>query len=234
MKIAETKTRRKIRPEPQTRPEALRARLLNAGIDPDGLDPALSRLINELYDETALVQEKVASLSRQLLRLEQLADEDALMPVANRRAFIRELSRLIALASRYGTESALVYIDLNGMKQINDRFGHNAGDAALQHVAKILIDHVRHADVVARLGGDEFGILLVRSNQEAAEQKAAALAEHLIAHPVIWNGNTINLSASFGAYAFRGNEKVEAVMEAADQAMYRMKQQARLLAKNVG
>jgi diguanylate cyclase (GGDEF)-like protein len=190
------------------------------GTVPDPLKDTLASLLGEL----GRLKRELDKAKARAAHLEKLADEDALMPVANRRAFMREMSRLVALAQRYGTTSAVVYIDLNGMKTINDRWGHNAGDAALLHVARTLIDNVRHADVVARLGGDEFGVLLVKTGQEAAEEKAAALAEAIEANPLVWNGMSICLSAATGAYCFQGAEGVAAALEAADRAMYQSKQ----------
>ncbi len=190
------------------------------GTVPDPLKDTLAGLLGEV----GRLKRELDKAKARAAHLEKLADEDALMPVANRRAFMRELSRLVALAQRYGTASSVVYIDLNGMKQINDRYGHNAGDAALLHVARTLIDNVRHADVVARLGGDEFGVLLVKTGQEAADEKAAALSDAIEADPLIWNGMSIRLSAATGAHCFEGGESVAAALEAADQAMYRAKQ----------
>ena len=85
-----------------------------------------------------------------------LADEDSLLPVINRRAFVRELSRAMSFAQRYTQPSSLAFFDVNNMKTINDELGHAAGDAALMHVAEMLLEHVRHSDVVGRLGGDQW------------------------------------------------------------------------------
>ncbi|GGF38275.1 GGDEF domain-containing protein [Aliidongia dinghuensis] len=200
---------------------ALHELLKQAGEGP--VPGPLKDALLDLLGEVGRLKRELDKAKARAAHLEKLADEDALMPVANRRAFMRELSRLVALAQRYGTASSIVYIDLNDMKTINDRWGHNAGDAALLHVARTLIDHVRHADVVARLGGDEFGVLLVRTGQEAAEEKAGALAEAIEAAPLQWNGAAIRLSAATGAYCFNGDEDIAAALEAADRAMYRTK-----------
>ena len=109
--------------------------------------------------------------------LEKLVDEDPLMPVCNRRAFVRELSRMMGLAGRYGLPGSVVYFDVNNLKQINDVHGHAAGDAALMQVARTLVESVRATDVVGRLGGDELGVLLLRTDKLLAEQKAGELAE---------------------------------------------------------
>jgi diguanylate cyclase (GGDEF)-like protein len=203
---------------------ALQELLSQAGMGDGEVPDPLRDTLAGLLGEVGRLKRELDKANARAAHLEKLADEDALMPVANRRAFMRELSRLVALAQRYGTASSVIYVDLNGMKAINDRFGHNAGDAALLHVARTLIDNVRHADVVARLGGDEFGVLLVKSDQEAADEKAHALAEAIEADPLVWNGAHIRLSAATGAYCFQGTEGVAAALEAADRAMYRAKE----------
>jgi diguanylate cyclase (GGDEF)-like protein len=229
LKIADHKPGKRIRVPSGSMPDGNPALALHELLSRTGMGDG--QMSDTLKDTLAGLLVEVGRLKRELDRakaraahLEKLADEDALMPVANRRAFMRELSRLVALAQRYGTASSVVYIDLNGMKTVNDRWGHNAGDAALLHIARTLIENVRHADVVARLGGDEFGVLLVKTGQDAAEEKAMALADAIEAAPFTWNGLTIHLSAATGAYYFQGSEGVAAALEAADQAMYRAKQ----------
>ena len=203
---------------------ALHELLQQVGMGEGAVPDLLKDTLADLLGEVGRLKRELDKAKARAAHLEKLADEDALMPVANRRAFMRELSRLVALAQRYGTASSVVYIDLNGMKSINDRWGHNAGDAALLHVARTLIDHVRHADVVARLGGDEFGVLLVKTDQHNAEVKAESLARTIEQHPLVWEGTPIRLTAAFGAYCFTGRETVAEALAAADQAMYRAKQ----------
>ena len=82
----------------------------------------------------------------------------------------------MAFSQRYGTPASIVYFDINGMKQVNDTYGHSAGDAVLLAVAKLLLDNVRTTDVVGRLGGDELGVVLVQTDEARAEHKAAELA----------------------------------------------------------
>jgi diguanylate cyclase (GGDEF)-like protein len=203
---------------------ALQEFALRAGLAEADLTPKTREAVIQLLSELGRLRTDLDKAKARSAHLERLAHEDALMPVANRRAFMRELSRLVALAQRYGSESSIVYIDLNDMKRINDQYGHNAGDAALQHVARLLVDNVRHADVVARLGGDEFGVLLVKTDQHTAEEKAAFLAAAIKQRPLIWNSEAIRLTASFGAYCFSGRETAAQAIESADQAMYRAKQ----------
>jgi GGDEF domain-containing protein len=110
---------------------------------------------------------EIERLERELLRaegkiaeLEARADVDPLLDILNRCGFERELNRSLSYIGRYGAAAALVYLDLDGFKAVNDRDGHAAGDALLKRVARALTAHVRASDVVGRLGGDEFAVLL--------------------------------------------------------------------------
>jgi diguanylate cyclase (GGDEF)-like protein len=229
LKIAESKTRARRRmPEPRRDDPAptggVESFIRQTGLPEQDLSPVARAAINDLLAENQRLQAELDRAKERTAHLERLADEDALMPVANRRAFMRELSRLMSLAKRYDSASSIIYIDLNGMKVVNDRYGHNVGDAALQHVARILIENTRHADIVARLGGDEFGVLLVKTDQHNAEEKATSLSHAIEQRPLIWEDTAIRLSAAFGAYCFTGLESVAEAISAADQAMYRAKQ----------
>ena len=113
-----------------------------------------------LIEEISLLRGKVARLQERVEQLDQLAHQDSLIDLPNRRGFMRELERLIARVDRYGDHAAMLFVDIDGLKMINDTFGHRAGDEALIQVAELLSAGVRHSDVVARIGGDEFGILL--------------------------------------------------------------------------
>jgi len=117
-----------------------------------------------LVEEISMLRGKVARLQERVEQLDQLAHQDSLIDLPNRRGFMRELERLIARVDRYGINAAMLFVDLDGLKMINDTFGHRAGDEALIQVANLLSKGVRHSDVVARIGGDEFGILLEASD----------------------------------------------------------------------
>ena len=140
--------------------------------------------------------------------------------MANRRAFVRELSRNLSYSERYGTPSSVIYFDLNGLKQLNDTKGHAAGDAAILKVAKILARNVRESDIVGRLGGDEFGVMLSHADEDAAWSKAGFLAKRIAADPLEWEGGPIVLEVAFGVHTIRGSGDAGAALEAADKAMY--------------
>jgi diguanylate cyclase (GGDEF)-like protein len=194
-----------------------------AGIPESELTPRVREALLQLMGEVDQLRRQLEESRSRIAYLERLADEDALMPIANRRAFIRELSRMMAFAERYDTPASVVYFDLNGLKQINDTHGHAAGDAALQHVSRVLVESVRNSDVVGRLGGDEFGVILVQTDHETALRKAAALSAAVSSRPLLWQGNEIPLSAAYGTYSFRGQESAAEAIDAADKAMYERK-----------
>jgi diguanylate cyclase (GGDEF)-like protein/PAS domain S-box-containing protein len=117
----------------------------------------------------------VSERKRAEARLRHLAEHDALTGLPNRRRFARELDRHVAHARRYGAEGAVIVLDVDHFKQINDRGGHEAGDRLLAHVADTLRARLRDTDVLARLGGDEFAILLPRGDRAAAGAVARSL-----------------------------------------------------------
>lgn len=206
-------------------PEAAPARgaAALAGILEAELTPKVRQALLSLLGEVEQLQRTLSDAQLKIGHLEKLVDEDPLIPVANRRAFLRELTRMIAFARRYGVAASIVYFDLDNMKHINDAHGHAAGDAALAQVARVLMENVRNTDVVGRLGGDEFGVLLVQADQARAENKAAELAATVAGRPLNWEGRTIPLTVAYGVQAFVGGEEADEVINAADRAMYRQK-----------
>jgi diguanylate cyclase (GGDEF)-like protein len=159
--------------------------------------------------------------------VEKTADQDGMLPLLNRRAFVRELARYIAFTGRYNTPASLIYFDLNHLKRTNDTHGHAAGDAVLAHFADVLLGHVRDSDSVGRLGGDEFGVLLSHADQDLATKKADALAEALKASPTSWQGRTIPVSFAYGAFQLNPGDSPDLAMARADQAMYAHKRRAK-------
>jgi len=205
---------------------AAKPKLELAERDGQELPAAVRETLAKLVAEREAMQRELEDARTRIVQLERLADEDSLAPIANRRAFVRELSRMIAFTRRYGPPSSVIYFDVNGMKQINDTYGHPAGDAALRHVAEVLCQNVRETDIVGRLGGDEFGVILTQANQEQANTKAALLAQAIAGTPLYWGKVEIGVSAAFGVYSFTGTDDAQVAIEAADKAMYRHKRVA--------
>lgn len=197
------------------------------GIPEDQLTPKVRTAIMALLRDVDQLRGELEVSRAQLLLLEKLADQDAMVPMANRRAFVRELSRMISYAQRYEVASSLLYFDINELKAINDTLGHAAGDAAIRHVAHTLLTNVRRSDLVGRLGGDEFAVLLTHSGQEAAEGKAAALVRKIESRPFVWQDQSIALRIAYGSHTFQGGEDAAVALDAADRAMYARKQESR-------
>jgi len=176
-----------------------------------------------LADENALLRASLAETRERLAELEQLADSDTLTPLPNRRRFLRELERVVSQSGRHGTPAALLYIDLDNLKAINDRHGHFAGDAALIHVARLLGGLIRSTDILARIGGDEFGLILDHLDHNSAIETADRLARCIAAEPLDLGSAMVTLEASIGTATILAGDSVDDVMRRADRNMYAAK-----------
>jgi diguanylate cyclase (GGDEF)-like protein len=197
------------------------------GIPEAELTPKVRTALMALMAEVARLREEIAKSHGRIEHLEKLADQDSLLTVYNRRAFVRELTRVISIAERYGTPSSVLYFDVDGMKSINDRLGHSAGDAALQQIADSLQESVRDSDVIGRLGGDEFGVILFNTDAATSLIKGKALADAINLKPMQFNDAMLPLHVTYGSYTFTGKEDPATVLAAADQAMYERKRAPR-------
>lgn len=179
-------------------------------------DPEVLRLMQEV--ETLRLE--LRAMGQRLAEAERLADHDVLTPLLNRRAFVRELQRAIALTRRHKTPASVIYFDLDGFKLINDRYGHAAGDAALVAVADRLTAEVRQADVVGRIGGDEFAVLLQHADLQAAGAKAVALAKAVSGAPIVFGDREFAVTVTFGVRQVGAVDSAEEALSEADAAMY--------------
>ena len=193
------------------------------GLSEAELTPAVQGAIGTLLAEIDDLRVEVGRLKAKLAEAEGMADRDALTPLLNRRALIRELGRIRTFALRYGTSASLVYFDLDDLKSVNDRLGHAAGDAALKAVAERLQANVRESDVVGRMGGDEFAVILVQAAAPVAEAKAEALARAIEREPLRFGDWSAPLHVSFGVCEITQDAEPEAIVAAADAAMYARK-----------
>jgi diguanylate cyclase (GGDEF)-like protein len=169
-------------------------------------------------------------LARALRKIEQLqasADTDFLLGIPNRRGFERELGRALAYIKRYRAFGALVVLDVDRLKPINDAFGHAAGDQVLKAIVAVLTAQVRSSDIVGRLGGDEFALLLWNLSETDAKAKAAALEETIDRLTFRFQGSTITAGASAGVAMLGSHAEAGRALEEADSAMYLRKAQRR-------
>jgi diguanylate cyclase (GGDEF)-like protein len=195
------------------------------GLTEADLTPAVQGAVKTLLTEIDDLRSEVARLKTKLSEVEDLADRDPLTPLLNRRAFVRELSRIRTFSQRYGSPASVVYFDLDGFKSVNDRFGHAAGDAALQAVAARLVANLRESDIVGRMGGDEFAVILVQADHSTATAKADTLARAIEASPIQFGDWSAPLHISYGVREITPDLEPEALVAAADAAMFLRKRE---------
>jgi len=183
--------------------------------DPEGLVAEISRLRAE-----------VARLESRVEELDRLANMDSLVPVANRRGLITQLDMMIARFERHGTPAALLFVDVDGLKALNDAFGHAAGDAVLIHLTEMMVSSVRQTDMVARIGGDEFAILLDHADEASACETASRLADSVAGCEFCFEGRCLPLSIAIGFTNIQAGDSPVAVLDRADEAMYKEKDAA--------
>jgi diguanylate cyclase (GGDEF)-like protein len=170
---------------------------------------------------------ELAKARAEIEQLKASAETDFLLDILNRRGFERELARSIAFIKRYQANGALLMLDVDRFKPINDTFGHAAGDKVLQAIAQTLSSQVRASDVIGRLGGDEFAVLLWNLSETDARAKAAELEQAIDALRFSFGGSTVRTGASIGVAILDGHSEMRIALEQADSAMYVRKAQRR-------
>jgi diguanylate cyclase (GGDEF)-like protein len=156
--------------------------------------------------------------------VQRQAITDDLTGLVNRRRFLETLDREVERAARHGGGLALVLIDLDDFKSINDRFGHHSGDRVLEALGELLRDHIRDIDLAARLGGEEFALLLPEIERSDAVRVAERLCSSLSERPIARvEGNALSSTASFGVAHYLPGDSGEEMLRLADHALYRAK-----------
>ena len=177
----------------------------------------------QMLEEIARLRADIARLEAKVEELDRLAHVDALVPLANRRGMLRELEMMIARHDRHGTPAAVLFVDLNDLKLLNDKFGHMGGDAALVNVAEKLLAGTRANDYVARLGGDEFCVLLDHADEKSALETAERLVDNIAGEELLFEGTPIPISVAIGVTLIEKGDSPGTVLARADKAMYRVK-----------
>ena len=178
---------------------------------------------DEVQSRTQRLEAELAAARSQIKQLESRIETDALLDIANRRGFERELERAVLHVHRYQRSAAVVFIDLDNFKSINDRFGHLAGDAALKAVAEIIIKASRGSDTVARFGGDEFAVLLWNLGECDARAKALSFEKLIEAMKIRFTTDFCSVGASAGITMLRRFDSPTQVIARADKDMYSRK-----------
>jgi diguanylate cyclase len=210
----------------------------------DNIDD-LNTVVSEVLRETRLVQtealktrdrmlaarqevqeaeQRIVALEAELRQMSELVREDELTGSLNRRGLDDVFERETARADRRGTPVCLAMLDLDDFKRLNDTYGHQAGDAALKHLVKIVKETLRSMDVIARFGGEEFLILLPETTAEAAAQTMTRLQRELTKHFFLHDNEKLLITFSAGVAQRIPNEAQAALVARADKAMYHAKQ----------
>ncbi|MGA9091407.1 MAG: GGDEF domain-containing protein [Bradyrhizobium sp.] len=181
-------------------------------------------------DAKAQIRRLRTQLAQALARIDQLqasADTDFLLEIPNRRGFERELNRAVAYIKRYHASGAVIVLDVDRLKPINDTFGHAAGDSVLKAIVTALSRQIRSSDVIGRLGGDEFALLIWNLTETDAHAKAAALERAVDGLSFVFGGRTVTTGASAGVAILGPHSEAGRALEEADCAMYVRKAQRR-------
>lgn len=178
---------------------------------------------DEVRSRTQMLEAELAEAHSQIKQLESRIETDALLDIFNRRGFERDLARALVQVNRYQRSAAVVFIDLDNFKSINDRFGHLAGDAALKVVTETIINTCRASDTVARFGGDEFAVLLWDLRECDARAKALAFEAKIEARKMRFGGHLCSAGASAGVAMLLSSDSPTDVIARADKDMYSRK-----------
>jgi diguanylate cyclase (GGDEF)-like protein len=192
-------------------------------------DPAVEAALAKLTPEDrAVVQGALERAAKTEAELRFLADHDSLTGLLNRRRFRAELDQYVSFAARYGGRGAVMVIDIDGLKEVNDSLGHQAGDRLIRRVAEILRERVRATDIVARLSGDEFAVLMPQTDTAGALQLGEDLRSQVAeGMPLNAEVDIATISVGIAMFGGQGSVGAESVLVAADQAMYEAKTEGR-------
>lgn len=189
----------------------------------DGLDGDRMALIERMLVFAATAEQQLSAQRQRIAELEELSMTDELTGLPNRRGFRDFLTRALAGAARHGESGILAYFDLDDFKSINDRHGHEVGDEALCHVARLLAQAVRRSDFVARLHGDEFAVLLLRTTPANGEARLRRLQIAINDTPLVLDDRTLRVRTSLGVTGFESGIEPAELLRRADHAMYQEK-----------
>lgn len=183
---------------------------------------------HELTEKNAQLRGRTQELERALEMLNTMATTDWLTELPNRRKFDEALSRMFHQSARFAEDITLVLFDIDRFKQINDSYGHGAGDQVLRDIGTLLRLHIRKSDQPARLGGDEFGVVLYHTGAAQAEIFVEKLMDSVRRHAFVYDGFQLNVRISVGIAHYTDTMKTpQALYYAADKALYQSKRDGR-------
>ena len=182
----------------------------------------------DLKAEIERLRAEVETLRLRAEAAEAAADHDVLTPALNRRGFVAAMQQTMAYCIRYDAPAVLLYLDLDGFKPVNDKHGHQAGDALLREVARRLDVCIQPGDDAFRIGGDEFVVLLSRVRQRSDVSEVARRLLVSLSEPYVLDTATVSIGASIGiAFAESSNADLDYLASTADAALYDAKRSGR-------
>jgi diguanylate cyclase (GGDEF)-like protein len=210
---------------PRRRTHYLLVLVANRGVSGIGDQQVKAVLARLSADDRGVIEGALARAEKTEAELRYLADHDPLTGLLNRRRFRAELDEHVSFTARYGGRGAAMIIDIDGLKAVNDRLGHQSGDNLIRRISAVLRERVRATDIVARLSGDEFAVLMPQTDVLGAMQLGEDLRAQ-VADGVAHDGEAA-ATISVGIALFDSKSGAEATLLAADQAMYRAKAEGR-------
>lgn len=180
---------------------------------------------SQLASEIERLREQLSRSEARIAALEKSAHEDALTGLLNRRGFERAFAQAIAYLKRYGGSAALLYLDLDRFKPINDEYGHAVGDVVLQEIARLLLGSVRASDIAARLGGDELALVLWNLDAGQMAAKMRSLEALVESASFEFGSNKLDVSVSVGGVMLAQDDTLATALQRADAAMYARKKE---------
>lgn len=194
------------------------------GISEDRLEDELRLEVARLADENAFLRASLDQLRQRVGELEENADLDELTGLANRKQFLAQLDRFIGTCARHGTSAALLTIDLRGLRDINERYGQIAGDAALTHAARLLKALIRTSDVAARTEGAVFSLLLDHLDGDSAIDTGERIARFIESQPLDLGSARVALGATVAVAIILPGDSAEDVLDRSKRNLQRVKQ----------
>ncbi|HSP55002.1 MAG TPA: GGDEF domain-containing protein [Dehalococcoidia bacterium] len=185
--------------------------------------------------QIAMFQRYQGQLVVKVNQLEEAASRDELTGLHNRRHFYQAIQNELGKALAASEPLAIMLMDLDGLKSVNDQFGYATGDAVLNNLGKVIVKHIRGSDIAARLGGDEFGVVMPATDKRGAFTLARRLWEELEQHPLYEEGDKrVSLTVSIGVSGYPwGGEDLEELLQWADADMYANKVSRRMPRESV-
>ncbi len=194
----------------------------------DELNAHVEKLKAQLQETRAALEVKQTELQAVLAQTDEVAHTDPLTLLPNRRLIIADLQRAVTYSDRYGSPLSVSMVDIDNFKEINDTYGHAAGDQVLRFIASEMRDRIRQPDIIGRYGGDEFLLILPNTTVNAAAEQAHRLCTHVRSMPIIAGRDAITASISIGLAQYRpSGDDWRSLLERADQALYQAKHNGR-------